>query len=78
MNHLSKTPRGTLAYSDTLGSLILFEFLPLVTTDGQKLHDFVQLFVTHAKAWIDALAAQTVPQVETEAGTTGSGMFGMS
>lgn len=78
VNGASNSPRGTLAFSDTISSLILFEFLPMATTDAQKLHDFIQLFVTHAKAWIDAIAAQTVPQVETDTQTQGSGMFGMT
>lgn len=76
VNALSNAPRGILAYSERLSSLILFEYLPINVTDGQKLHQFVQLFHAHAKVWIDCLAAQDLPQIEQET-SKGSGMFGM-
>ena len=78
VNYLANSPRGTLAYSDISSSLILFEFLPIATTVAQKLHDFVLLFVTHAKAWIDAIKAQSVPRLESDTQAQSSGMFGMS
>lgn len=76
VNGLSTSPRGILAYSERLSSLILFDYLPLHSTDAQKLSDFLQLFHVHAKVWIDSLAAQDIPQVEGET-QKGSGMFGM-
>ncbi len=76
VNGLSKAPRGILAYSDRLSSLILFDYLPFHSTDAQKLFNFIQLFHKHAEVWIDSLKSQTIPQIEREE-QKGSGMFGM-
>lgn len=42
---------GTLAYSDRNNKLVLFSYLPMITLTGQKLADFLTVFVDKAKNW---------------------------
>ncbi len=66
VNGTSKTPRGTLAFSEKNNSLILFQFLKLAFLNGEKLHDFLQLFHQHALAWKEALEQKTIPEITEE------------
>jgi len=77
-NSLSTSPRGILAFSSKLGSLVLFQYLALMAANPQKLQKYVQEFRNHAKLWAEALQQETIPEIKgvTSTPTTG-GMFGL-
>ncbi|MFZ0565477.1 MAG: CesT family type III secretion system chaperone [Chlamydiales bacterium] len=66
VNGLSTSPRGTLAYSTKNDTLVLFQFLPLAYIDGKKLFNFLQLFIEHARAWIEAIKQGDIPPIEED------------
>ncbi len=79
VNGISKTPRGTLAFSEKNNTLVLFHYIPIATAEAKSISDFIELFTTHAKVWVDAIKDATIPQIEEDPGPSsqGSGMFGM-
>ncbi len=77
VNGSSVSPRGILAYSEKNDTLVLFQFLPLAFLDGKKLFSFLQLYLEHARAWKEALDHGDIPQIQEDAETGGSGMFGL-
>jgi hypothetical protein len=77
-NGFCKTPRGILAFSSKLNSLMLFDFLPLAHTQVDKLDERVMLFKAHAKVWVEALKNGQVPQLsEEQKSASDQGIFGI-
>lgn len=78
VNGTSETPRGVLAFSEKNDTLVLFQFLKLAGLNGEKLHDFLQLFREHAKIWKKALSTGDIPTIQEESGgRRESGLFGL-
>ena len=67
VNGTSITPRGILAFSEKKDALILFQFLELAHVNGEKLFQFLRVFIAHARVWQEALTKGDVPQLEKEA-----------
>ena len=63
VNGLPRSPRGHLAYSERNDELVLYQFLDLATLDVEKLHNFLKLFVNHARLWREALKRGDVPKI---------------
>lgn len=79
VNGTSKLPRGILAFSEKNNSLVLFQFLKLAFFNGEKLHDFLQLFHQHALAWKEALEQKTIPEIAEEQPLSANDpMFGLN
>lgn len=55
---------GILAYSEKNDTLILFEFLPLAFLTAQQLEQFLQIFIEHAKIWVEAIRIGEIPFFE--------------
>ncbi|MFN0064729.1 MAG: CesT family type III secretion system chaperone [Chlamydiales bacterium] len=78
VNSLPRSRCGILAYSEKNNTLVLFQYLPLASIDGTKLHSFLQLFVEHARLWKESLKEGRVPPIEGEETIkTRSGMLGL-
>ncbi|MCH9609453.1 MAG: hypothetical protein S4CHLAM45_09730 [Chlamydiales bacterium] len=77
-NGVATSPRGTLAFSEKKNKLVLFQTFPITHLNPQKLHAYLNLFLTHAKVWVASLESQIVPEIETEQSQPkSSGMLGM-
>lgn len=60
------TPRhGIFAYSRKADHLVLFEKMPIQELTGDKVADFLKLFLEKAKVWKEALSRNEVPVVVT-------------
>ncbi len=77
VNGISTFPRGVLAYSEKNDILVLFQFFPLLSIDGEKLHNFILLFVEHASIWIEAIKVSAIPPLEEDMKKGPSSMFGL-
>ena len=77
INGMSRIPYGTLAFSEMNDTLILFQFLPVATLNGEKLWNFLQPFLEHGKIWKEALERGDVPSIEGDTQRGGSGFYGM-
>ena len=77
VNSLSRSPHGTLAFSEKNDSLVLFQFFPLASLSGEKLWAFLQLFIEHATIWKEAMAQGEVPLLEEDMEPKGSGFYGL-
>lgn len=66
VNGLSTFPRGFLAFSEKNNTLVLFQYLPLLTLTGETLFHFLQQFHMHAKIWLEALKKGEVPTIEED------------
>jgi len=70
--------RGVLAYSTKNSSLVLFEYLPLSSLNGETLYKYMQTFISHAQTWHEALKRGEVPTIEGEnLSQKSSGFFGL-
>jgi hypothetical protein len=78
VNGTSEALRGILAFSEKNDTLVLFQFLNLATLNGEKLHNFIQLFRQHAKVWKQAISRGDIPTLQEETvGKRESGLFGL-
>ena len=59
-------PRITNAFSEKNDTLILFQFISLAYLNGEKLFNFIQLYLKHAVAWKEALERAELPPIEEE------------
>lgn len=66
MNGITEILQGILAFSEKKQELILFQFLPLLALNGEKLFAILQSFLAHAAIWIEALRKGEVPFFEQE------------
>jgi hypothetical protein len=76
-NGMSQSPRGVLAFSEKNDTLVLFQFLPLTSLNGEKLYHFLQLFHEHAKIWHQSLQTGDIPTIQEESTSGGEHMFGL-
>ncbi len=58
--------RGILAYSEKNHSLVLFQYLFLAGLNGMKLNQFLEIFLQHAHAWVEAIFRGEIPQYQKE------------
>lgn len=66
VNGTCLSPIGILAYSDKLGSLLLYEFMPIATASKESLNMRICCLRMHAKLWIEAIKAGNVPALTEE------------
>ncbi len=58
---------GTFGYSPYHNQMAFFEFLPLNTQNGEKLADFLAMFIAKAKEWKEALESGILPNLQFQA-----------
>jgi hypothetical protein len=76
-NGLPSPRYGTFAYSRKTDHLLLFEKLPIRDLTGDKVADYLKLFIEKAKVWQEALARNEVPVVITAHTSRPMNIFGM-
>ena len=79
VNGGSLIQRGILAFSEKNDTLILFQFLPILGLNGEKLNQFIEIFKAHAKVWKEALEHGDIPKIEDDVSISEeSKMFGLN
>lgn len=71
---------GTLAFSHENNNLVLFDRIPESQLTAEGLHEFLSIFTMKGRQWRDALQNNTVPDIGTidgGSGTIPSNPFGM-
>jgi hypothetical protein len=69
---------GNLCFSTQENKLILFEYLPLREISDEDLFGYLHYFVENAQKWKAAVETGELPQIETEAPSSGgSGAYGL-
>lgn len=75
VNGLNKIRQGTLAYSEKNDVLVLFDYLPLASTTGESLFEFLSIFYNHVFIWKEAIKVGRIPEIQEE--KTESGFLGL-
>ncbi len=65
-NASSKSPRGTLAFSEKNSMLVLFQFVEFVRLDESAFFKLFHTFHAHASLWYEALRRGGLPEIPEE------------
>lgn len=76
-NGASRIPRGILAFSEKNDSLVLYQFLDIAPLTGDKLFQFLTLYLEQARTWQHALERGDIPPLPEITPPSGSGMYGL-
>jgi hypothetical protein len=78
-NGLPYPCKGTFAYSEKRGELVMYGLLPLKELTGQGVADYLDPFMGEAIKWKEAISSGNVPAIGSfaEGTSKGGGLFGL-